>query len=631
LDLAIHATTLVTNAIIERRGARTALLTTEGFRDVLEIGTGTRYDPYDYFLEFRQTLVPRRDRKELPERVLHDGSVAVQLDDHRTRKLIRECLREGVEAFAVCLLHSVANPVHEIRVRKLIHDVAPEMHVSISSDVVGEVGELERFSTTVANAYVQPIISNYVRTLAAGLGSNNHDRLYMMLSSGSTASTEVAEATPIQLVESGPAAGALGAAYIGKMMNVSRIISFDMGGTTAKACLIEDGMPSTVSQTEVARVERFKRGSGIPLKIPVVDLIEIGAGGGSIAYVDSLGLLKVGPQSAGANPGPACYGLGGTKPTVTDANLVLGYLGEESFLGGRMRLDREAARAAIRDQIGVTLGIDETEAAFGILDVVNENMAQAAQVHIAEKNRDARHFSLIAFGGAGPAHAREVAKRIHVRQVIVPIAAGALSALGLLVAPLAFEHSRSIHTILGSAKIQDVQSVDESLRQRGIEMLKGVGVIPSEMNVERWADMRYEGQIHQIRVAVPFPLSSGDLQAALERAFEVEYERNYSRTNPDYEIELLAWRVRVSGQRLEEVALDLRLQSEDQDALREVRPASFRGLGLVECPVYDHYRLRVGAEITGPAIVEQRESTCVIGPADVARTDQWGNLMITVG
>jgi N-methylhydantoinase A len=450
-----------------------------------------------------------------------------------------------------------------------------------------------------------------------------------MLSSGGTTSVETAGAYPITLVESGPAAGALAAAFYSKLTDLRHVISFDMGGTTAKACLIDDGQPATANEFEAARQERFKKGSGLPLKVPVIDLIEIGAGGGSMARVDTMGLLKVGPESAGADPGPACYGRGGTSPTVTDANLVLGYLDSEYFLGGEMRLDREAAERAIREQVADPLGLDLIEAAWGIHDIVNENMAGATRTHVAEKNRDPRRYTLVAFGGAGPAHAGSVAAKVRVPRAVVPLAAGATSALGLLVAPPAFE---LVHSYVGALTELDwarVEAIFAELQRRGLETMARAGVPAEQVRAERSVDCRYVGQSNQIRLLLPDDFGA-DPPGRVAELFCRQYEQLYSLLNPEYPIEALSWRLRLVGP---DRPVNLRSSGElsRREAQRGSRPVYFRQLRKhVDCPVYRHPLLAPGTTLEGPAIFEQRESTAVIGPGDRVEVDRWQNLIVTL-
>ncbi|MBM3570372.1 MAG: hydantoinase/oxoprolinase family protein, partial [Alphaproteobacteria bacterium] len=446
----IHGTTLVTNAIIERRGARLAFLTTKGFRDTLEMGIEQRYDIYDLFLRFPAPLVARRDIVEIDERIAHDGRIVRRLSTTGLVERLRAFEAQGIEAIAVSLLHSYANPTHERALGELLARECPGIPVSLSCEVVPELREYERGTTTTANAYVRPLFDRYLGRLEEALRARGFKgRLLLMQSSGGLATPELARRFPIRLLESGPAGGALATALFGRLAGRGDVISFDMGGTTAKTCLVVDGKIDVAAGMEAGRVHRFKKGSGLPIKAPVIDMIEIGAGGGSIAAIDEVGLLKVGPRSAGADPGPACYGRGGTEPTVTDANLLLGYLDPGFFLGGRMSLDGAAAERAMA-KVATPLKLSAVEAAAGIFAVVSESMAAAARVHLVEKGHDPRRHAMVGFGGAGPAHAARVARILGVGEVIVPPASGAASALGFLAAPPGVELSRSAGGVLGA-------------------------------------------------------------------------------------------------------------------------------------------------------------------------------------
>src|SRR6266542_2574280 len=500
----VHGTTLATNALIERKGARMALLTTAGFRDTLEIRSEGRYDMYDLFIDPPAPLVPRHLRREVPERLLADGSVVRPLDESVARRVIAALVDEGVEALAICLLHAYVNPVHERRLAEIAREIAPALPVSCSSEVVPEIREYERTSTTTANVYVVPLMARYLADLEqrmAELGLPG--QLYVMQSSGGIALPEEARRLPIRLVESGPAAGALAAALSARERGEPRLLSFDMGGTTAKACVIDDGVPLVARELEVARADRFKKGSGLPVRVPVIEMIEIGAGGGSIARVDRLGLLKVGPDSAGADPGPACYGLGGRLPTVTDADLILGYLDGDFFLGGRMRLDRDAAGRAIEEHVGRPLGLDLTRAAWGIHRVVNENMAAAARIHGIERGKDLRAYPLFAFGGAGPVHCWQVAKILKVPRILVPFGAGAMSAYGLLAAPLAFDFVRTAPQRLDAADWTQINGLFAEMESEGRRILRGADVPDGDVRIRRTAEMRYAGQGHEVEVELP--------------------------------------------------------------------------------------------------------------------------------
>ncbi|MGH7325335.1 MAG: hydantoinase/oxoprolinase family protein [Candidatus Rokuibacteriota bacterium] len=621
----VHGTTLATNALIERKGARTALLTTTGFRDALEIRREGRYDMYDILIDPPPPLVPRHLRGEVPERLLADGSILRPLDEAAARRAIAELMAAGVEAIAICLLHAYLNPAHERRLEALVREVAPGVPVSCSSEVVPEIREYERASTTTANVYVMPLMAHYLEDLERRLGDLGiAGQLYIMQSSGGIALPGDAKRFPIRLVESGPAAGALAAAQAARERSESRLLSFDMGGTTAKACVIDGGTPLVAREFEVARADRFKKGSGLPIRVPVVELIEIGAGGGSIARVDRMGLLKVGPDSAGAEPGPACYNLGGRAPTVTDADLVLGYLDAEFFLGGRMRLDGPAARRAIEEHIARPLGIDGLEAAWGIHRVVNENMAAAARIHGIERGKDLRQYPLFAFGGAGPVHCWQVAQILRVPRILLPFGAGAMSAYGLLAAPLAFDFVRTHRERLDAADWTAVNALFAAMEDEGRRLLTRAGVPPRDVQVRRVAEMRYFGQGHEVEAPIPGGALAAESLAAITRSFEGAYGALYHRLPQGVPIEALNWRVTVSGPR-PGLAMTPRAAvggTSAEAAIKTRRAAYFAEVGgFVTTPVYDRYALGPGTVFGGPAIVEERESTAVLGPGARCRVD----------
>lgn len=612
----VHGTTLVTNAIIERKGAVTALLTTAGFRDVIEMGTERRYELYDLMIELPKPLVPRHLRLEVRERMLADGSVERALDEGEVAAIARELEGRGVEALGIAFLHSYANPQHERAAAAVVAQAAPGLRVGLSSDVAPEIREYERASTTLANVYVQDRVARYLTDLEERIDELGvAGSLFVMLSNGGIATVETAKQRPIGLLESGPAAGALAAAAIGGDQGHADLLSFDMGGTTAKLCMIEDGRPLISTGFEVDRVYRLKAGSGLPIKTPVVDMIEIGVGGGSIARIDALGLLKVGPDSAGSQPGPVCYGRGGIEPTVTDADLVLGYLSPGYFLGGAMVLDVEAAREAIRERIAEPLGVSVEQAAWGIHRAVNEDMANAARVHVVERGREPSLLPLYAFGGAGPVHAAGVARAADVRHVVAPTGAGVLSSAGFLTAPLTFDFVRSHPAKVAELDRATVDEVFAELEARGSELLVGSGVAPEDVVHERTAEMRYLGQGFEIRVAVPD--TDDDWRSSLLRAFEDAYLRLYGRQGPPVPVEVLNWRLVSSGPR---PGLSLRLRRAAGAAgggAKGERPAYFGA--WVDTPVYERYGLRPGDTAEGPAIVEERESTLIV-PPDAAFT-----------
>ena len=630
LQILVHGTTLVTNALIERKGDRTALLATKGFRDTIEIAREKRYDLYDLMIEMPQPLVPRCLRFDVPQRTLADGTSFEPLDTAHVEKLGRELVIRGVEAVAICFLHSFSNPSDERAAREAVQRAAPQLRVSISSEVSPEIREFERASTTVANVYVQARVERYLRDLETRLARLGfHGAFLLMLSNGGLAAPATAAKFPVRLLESGPAAGALAAANYGVASGRPDVVSFDMGGTTAKFCVIDGGEPPIAHEFEFDRVYRFKKGSGLPARVSAIEMVEIGAGGGSIARVDSLGLLKVGPDSAGAEPGPACYGRGGTEPTVTDADLVLRYLDPEFFLGGRMKLELEASRRAIHDRIAAKLGITLEEAAWGVHQIVNENMASAARVHILERGKDPRRYPLVAFGGAGPVHGFRIAKALGSPEFIAPLGAGVMSAIGFLSAPVAFDFARSWRAELAHLDWQRANALFDEMEAEGHKLLAESGVPPDQVRIRREVDMRYVGQGFEIPVSIPYGLLGDDCAAAVLAAFEETYRRFYGRTGPRVAAEIINWRVACSGPK-PEVHLDIPKTSvATRNARKGARRAYFPELGgFAETPVIDRYALVPGSTLEGPAIIEERESTAVIGARARGRVDKNWNLIV---
>lgn len=627
LALVVHATTLVTNAVIERKGAKTALLTTGGFRDLLTFGREQMYDIYDLFAPPAEPLVPRELRVETGERVTRDGTVLRPLDPKQVVSALRPAIESGATAVAIGFLHSYRNPDHEASAARAIAEAFPDVEVSRSSQVAPLIGEYERFSTTAADAYVKGKVRNSIGGLTSALhdaGMPEQLELQIMLSAGGIASATEAVERPIRLLESGPAAGALAAVFHGGLAGRDRILSLDMGGTTAKACLIDDGRPDLAAMLEAARVHRFKPGSGLPIAIPVVDLIEIGAGGGSIARVDELGLLKVGPDSAQADPGPACYGRGGIEATVTDANLFLGYLDEASFLAGRMRLDRAAAEGAL-GRLGEKLGLSALETASGIYRIANEAMAAAARIHAIEKNKDPRRYSMLAFGGAGPAHAMAVAELLEIDEVIFPSGAGVASALGCLVAPPSIALARTYSGRLDQLDWVQIETVYRSLETEARAALAATGVAEDDIVIERSTDVRLVGQYHELTIPV------GQLDAtSLAETFQAAYEERYGRMLSGLPIEATTWRIEARGPEgrvrlspLEPVNADPTIAQTGQ------RPVYYPTAGRYEdTPVYDRTLLGFGAQIAGPAIVEEAAATAVLRPGDTGEINAYGALVV---
>jgi 5-oxoprolinase (ATP-hydrolysing) len=626
----VHGTTLVTNALIERSGGRVGLITTRGFRDILEMGTEQRYDIYDLFLQFPAPLVPRRHRIEVAERMDRDGDVIVPPDPDELRKAARRLADEGIEAIAVAFLHSYRNPAHERMAADIVRADFPDLALSLSSEVVAELWEYQRTATTCANAYVQPLMGRYLGKLERALHAQGfRGALRLMHSAGGLLSPETARAFPIRMLESGPAGGGLATAFFGAASGRADVISFDMGGTTAKACLIEAGRAEIAPMMEAARVHRFKKGSGLPIKAPVIDMIEIGAGGGSIAAIDEVGLLRVGPRSAGADPGPACYGRGGTEPTVTDASLLLGYYDPNFFLGGRMALDRAAAERALA-AVGSKLGLSPVETAWGIHRMVVENMAAAARIHIVEKGKDPRRYAMVGFGGAGPAHAAEVARVLGVRQVLIPPASGAASALGFLAAPLSFEQVRSHPVRLGApGAATAIEATLRELEDAARAQLLAAGVDAAAIVTERSADMRLEGQMHEINVNLPDEAVTDARIPAIRAAFATAYAARYTSVYEGVGVQAISFRVRCRGP-LPRLSLTEAAAGRDGPARKGSRAAYF-GDGFIDTPVYDRYVLARDATIAGPAIIEEREATTIILPGDTLLVDASGSLVIEVG
>ncbi len=625
----VHGTTLVTNALIERRGAKLGLITTAGFRDILEMGTEQRYDIYDLFLQYPTPLVPRRHRMEVAERMDRDGNTVTPLDLTGVRDAARSLVAEGAEAIAVCFLHAYRNPAHERAAGEAIRAAHPDVSVSLSSDVVAELWEYQRLTTTCANAFVQPLMDRYVQRLERELWQRGfRGALYLMHSAGGLVAPETARAFPIRLLESGPAGGGLATAFFGAMAGKPDVISFDMGGTTAKACLIEDGRAAIAAEMEAARVHRFKKGSGLPIKAPVIDMIEIGAGGGSIAAIDEVGLLRVGPHSAGADPGPACYGRGGTQPTVTDANLLLGYYDPAFFLGGRMQLDLPAAERAL-ESVGAQLGLSAIETAWGIHRVVTESMAAAARIHIVEKGKDPRRYAMVGFGGAGPAHAAGVARALGVTELLIPPASGAASALGFLAAPLSFEQVRSHPLRLDApGAAAAIEAVLTELVADTTARLTASGIAASDIVVERSADMRLFGQIHEINFAIPDGQVTDATMPAIHAAFATAYAARYTSVYEGVAVQLVSLRVRCHGP-IPALALKQADAASAGAAQKSSRRAWF-GDGFVDTPVFDRYALAPGVSFAGPAIIEEREATTIVAPGDHLTVDATGTLRITV-
>ncbi|MGI4950663.1 MAG: hydantoinase/oxoprolinase family protein [Janthinobacterium lividum] len=624
IGILVHGTTLATNAIIERKGARTALVTTQGFRDVLALGNESRYDQYDLGITLPQPLVPRHLRLPVPERLDNLGEVLLPLDDSAVLDLVPLLRREAVESIAIGFLHSFTNPAHERRARDILAQALPDVPISLSSDVSPEMREWERFSTTAANAYVQPLIGGYLGRLETGLRAMGlRAPVFMMLSGGGLTTIETARRFPIRLVESGPAGGAIFAADIARQCGLDQVLSFDMGGTTAKVCLVDDYQPQASRTFEVARVGRFKKGSGLPLRIPVIEMVEIGAGGGSLAHVDVMGRIGVGPESAGADPGPACYGRGGLSPAVTDANLVLGRYEPARFAGGSMALDQAAAEQALSRAVGDTLGLEPGMAALGVVEMVDENMANAARVHAIESGKTYAGRTLIAFGGGGPVHGYRVAEKVGIDRVLVPIGAGVGSAIGFLRAPVGYEVVRSLYQRLGTFDAAAVSALlaDMAAEAMGVVELGRFGAPTRESRI---AFMRYVGQGHEIPVVLPVrTLTDADV-GPLRTAFDEAYARFYDRPVPGSDVEVMGYAVTVAtipDARPQAAPPAPRPGSPREQPVRDTATAAVSAWAVI-----DRATLAVGATVAGPAIIAEDETSTLVGPAWTATVDQRGYL-----
>jgi N-methylhydantoinase A len=626
---AVHGTTLGSNLVIERKGRQVALITTRGFRDVLIIGREKRYQVYDLQIEKPPPLIPRRMIFEVTERLLADGSVQTPLDEAEARGLARELAARGVTAVAVCLLHAYLNSAHERRLAEILADEAPGLAVTVSHEVSPTFREYERTSTTVVNAYVMTAVRAYLRSLREEMGRRGYrGRLFVMQSSGGIATAEAMERYPVRMIESGPAAGTLMAARYGELSGYRDLIAFDMGGTTAKLALVDGGQPLATSAFELHRV-KLAAGSGIPMNIQALDLVEIGAGGGSIAGTRP-GVVTVGPESAASTPGPACYGRGGTEPTVTDANLLLGYLNPEEFAGGSMRLDVDAARRAVHDRVAAPLGLALADAAWAVHAVVTANMELATRVVSIERGRDPRELTLVAFGGCGPTHGCRLAHALRIPRVILPAAAGVTAALGLLAAEVKFDVARTYLRRTDALDLDHLNRMYEEMEAQALRVMAD-SAVSGEAALLRAADLRYVGQGYELTVPLRPGRLTGQAIEDLRRAFDEAYAARYGYASPGEAVEVVNWKLTALGGG---PALTLPRQAggPPDAALKGRRPAYFpeKG-GYVDTPVYDRYRLAPGSPLAGPAVVEERESTTVLPPGTGARVDAWGTLIAEVG
>ncbi len=614
ISLFVHGTTLATNALIERKGARTALIVTQGHRDSLEMAYENRFAQYDLMAERPQPLVPRHLRLPVEERMDWQGNALVSLNRESVKALVPTLRDEGIESLAIGLLHAYANPDHEMQVADIVSAALPGLAISLSSSVAPEIREYERQSTTVANAYVQPMMSRYLRALESALGDMGLAcPFYLMTSGGGLTTVDAAARFPIRLVESGPAGGAILASRIALECGLDEVVSFDMGGTTAKICLIDDGAPQLSRFFEVDRAYRFMKGSGLPIKIPVIEMVEIGTGGGSIASVDGVRRLSVGPHSAGADPGPACYDQGGTEPTVTDADLVLGRIDPQGFAGGSVLLDSDKAGAAIAGKVATPLDLEIVDGAFGIVEMADEAMANASRVHAIEWGKDIARRTMIAFGGAAPLHAARLAQKLEIERVIVPSGAGVGSALGFLSAPVAFEVVRSRYMRLDAFDPEMINELFEGMRAEAEEIVR-TAAPDGDLIEKRAAAMRYVGQGHEIMVTLENDGVTADHQKALREEFSRTYEGVYGRSVPHLDVEVLVWTLILSSpvkapEPARPVSSDLVPQAK---ATRQLFDATSKT--WLDVPVYARETLPAGVEIAGPLIVVEDQTTTIVPP-----------------
>lgn len=628
VDIFIHGTTLATNALIERKGAKTALITTEGFRDSIEIAYENRYDQYDLMIEKQLPIIPRQLRFTVPERMDVKGNVLIELDVDAVRQVAKQILKHNIEAVAVGLLHSYVNSNHELRIREILLEEGCNIEISLSSEVCPEVREYERLMTTACNAYVQPAMAGYLKALQASLIEKHFTcPLFLMTSGGGMTTLASAISNPIRLVESGPSGGAVMACHIAALVREKQVLSFDMGGTTAKICLIDNYKAQTARNFEIARSARFFKGSGMPVRIPVVEMIEIGAGGGSVAHVDSLGRLAIGPESAGSVPGPACYQKGGEKATVTDADLVLGKLDAENFAEGTMQLSIDASNKAITKDVATPLDITLTEAAYGISEMVEENMANAARIHSVEHGSDLTACSMIAFGGAGPLHAIRLAEKLNIKRIIVPDNSSVGSAVGFLKAPMAYEVVRSRYMTLDNFDADEANQLFAQLGEEAYGIVRN-GAPDAELTETRTAYMRYIGQGHEIEVPVPAHQLTSNDKAIIQAEYEKHYSRLYGRTIPARDIEILSWSMVVSSG--DSIVEGDGVTIETHQAKTSLASDVFipNEKGHLNVPIYWRPDLSIGAVFDGPALVTESQTTTFITDNFEATIDQHRNLIL---
>ncbi len=613
VDVFIHGTTLATNAILERKGAATALVATRGFRDILEIGDEGRYDQYDIFLEKPKPIVPRHLRFTVPERLTSRGEIILPIDEAAVMAIIPALRQQNIKSIAIALLHSYANDIHEKRIKDILKNSLPDLYITLSSEVCPEIREYERTSTACANAYVQPVMAGYLGRLAVELEKRGFScPLYLMSSGGGLTTLEAAQRFPIRLVESGPAGGAIFASHIAKQHGIDKLLSFDMGGTTAKVCLIENGKPETSRSFEVDRTARFVKGSGLPLRIPVIEMVEIGAGGGSLAKIDIMKRIAVGPESAGSVPGPACYPNGGDRPAVTDANLILGRLDPNRFAGGSIRLNPDNANRALERHIGMKIGADVVTAAFGVCEIVEENMSNAVRVHTVERGKAMEDHTMMAFGGGAPLHAVRMGEKLGVDTIIIPPNAGVGSAVGFLRAPVSYEVVRSKFTLLDSFDAGQINALIADMEKEATDIVSP-GALNKALVSRRGAYMRYVGQGHEIMAPLPErPLVPDDC-ATIRTAFEREYQRLFSRTLDAAGIEIMTWTVTVSAAAAEPaITPQMSAATYRASPCGEHEIFDHQTASTIKVAVYNRCDLRPGATCSGPCLIVEDETTTFV-------------------
>ena len=628
IDGFIHGTTLATNALIERRGAVVATVTTEGFRDILEIAYERRYSQYDINLVKPDLIVLRSRAFTIGGRMDAQGRELEPLDEEAHARLVEELTASGAEAVAICLMHAYANPAHELRLRDLLQDALPDLVISLSHEVSPEAREFDRLSTTIANAYIQPQMASYLADFQARFSEKGLTcPILMMTAGGGMTTMETAARLPIRLVESGPAGGAILAARIAAETNEREVLSFDMGGTTAKLCLIDQFRPQSARKFEIARAARFIKGSGMPVRIPVIEMIEIGAGGGSIAHVDRLGRLQVGPDSAGSEPGPAAFAKGGTEPTVTDADVMQGLIEPGRFAEGRLAIDIEAAQVTLERSVGQALGLDAAQAAHGVSEIVDENMASAGRMHAVESGKDLGSRLMIAFGGNGPLHATRVARRSQVDRILIPRDPGVGSAVGFLFAPVSFEIIRSSYATLEALDLEGLNAFFDEMNDEALSVVRA-GAPEGALTQRRQAFMRYHGQGHEIEIPLPDRALEEDDIPGLRRAFEDEYSRQFSRSVPGMTIEILNWSLEVSS---EPRALE---HYPEPSTKQRAEPNGHRSIlcdvtgEWREAEIHDRAALRPGDHLSGPALIIEPQTTTFVSADFSANVDGGGNIWL---